>query len=110
MDPKRVYLLSFVLPKSAFSPVILKRSHRLDQRRVRFLPGAALGFFYPHEVLAEYKEVESGDFVCCDNPHATRLTIHILADLRFHQGRGKGHVSGQPVQPAHQRGSRKLQA
>src|SRR5882672_8866253 len=35
--------------------------------------------------------MESGvDFVACDNPHATRLTIHILAAVAEHERRRRG--------------------
>ena len=41
-----------------------------------------------HSVLVTLQLLESGvEFVACDNPHANRLTIHILAAMAEREGR-----------------------
>lgn len=50
--------------------------------------------------------MESGvDFVCCDNPHATRLTIHVLAAVAEHEAQAISSRTKAALQAAKARGS-----
>lgn len=49
--------------------------------------------------------MESGvDFVCCDNPHATRLTIHVLAAVAEHEAQAISSRTRAALQAAKARG------
>jgi DNA invertase Pin-like site-specific DNA recombinase len=45
------------------------------------------------------------DFVCCDNPHATRLTIHVLAAVAEHEAQAISQRTKAALQAAKARGS-----